>query len=140
MTGFHAYRCVQVRGPWWEPLEWAADRAGALRGNRGFDPDWFMYGGRLVSEDGEPDLHLYKHGHTRRYLNVDESHRVFGFRYSEEHEPGRSLYDDVVYYERLRSLSVAIDLLDLHLMAGDPKLSRRSAVGGDNVIPLQIVC
>ena len=35
--------------------------------------------GHLRSRDGEPDLHLYKHYGTRRYLNVDDQLRFFAF-------------------------------------------------------------
>jgi hypothetical protein len=57
--------------PDWGPLE----RIAALCATRSelslLDADDFMYMARLVPLDVGPELHLYKHIHTRRYLNLD---------------------------------------------------------------------
>ncbi len=57
--------------PDWEPLERIARLCSSRAELSLLDADDFMYMARLTPCDGGPVLHLYKHIHTRMYLNLD---------------------------------------------------------------------
>lgn len=76
-----------LEGRWTEPLEMVHR---ALRGGEQlpsddfFDLGDFMIMARIVRH-GRPDIQLYKHIHTRRYINVDPAGHTYRYR------PPRSL-------------------------------------------------
>lgn len=127
-----AYRYIRAEGPEWGPLESIVERTVRRRDVHMLDADDFAYGGHLVSLDGRPDMHLYKHGVTRGYLNVDDRLRLYGY-VDGDRGPYRSHFERAVYYCRHRSLAVALDCLGLHLCGwqGAPAGS-----GPDNVVSI----
>lgn len=129
---YYAYRHLDVDRPDWRPLEQVASRTAKRRDVPTIDPGDFMYMGHLRSVDGEPDLHLYKHYKSRRYLNIDEQLRFFTFLCGEEDKP---FFEATVYYRRLRSTREAIERLE-----PDRFSSPASTLAGDlrdNVVPLR---
>lgn len=95
-------------GPWCEPLHMVERVVGAHPDGRYFDVDHFMICGKLLRR-GRPDVFLYKHGFTRRYLNVDEAgHTYRCFPPRGERGNGQ--------YRRHRDLTAAIDALGLWRM------------------------
>jgi hypothetical protein len=88
--------------------------------------------GHLQAGTGEPDLHLYKHYGTRRYLNIDDQLRFFAFVVGEDDKP---FFEADVYYRRLRSMREAIERLELHRLSPGP-LDDAGDVP-DNVVPLR---
>src|SRR6266508_992778 len=129
---FYAYHYRDIDGPVWKPLEIVAERAAKRRDVPTIDVDDFMYMGQLRSLDDRPDMHLYKHYATRRYLNVDDRLQYYVFLWGEDDKP---VFEAEVYYRRLRSLREALDRLDLDLltrMAWPPAVDTP-----DNVVPLR---
>ncbi len=96
---YYVYRHVDVDRPAWTPLQQVATRTTKRRDLPTIHPAEFMYMGHLRSREGEPDLHLYRHYDTRRYLNIDEQLRFFEFCFGEEEKP---FFECDVYYRRLR--------------------------------------
>lgn len=92
---------------WWAPLD-ALGRviAGEPR-YRFFELADFMVMARVVRRPRRPDLLLYKHGYTRRYLNLDDAGHAY--RYVAPREIGRGSGR----YVRHRDLRTALDHLDL---------------------------
>jgi hypothetical protein len=128
---YYVYRYLDVGRPVWTPLEQLAVSTAKRRDLPTIDPAEFMYMGHLRSRAGEPDLHLYKHYDTRRYLNIDDRMRCFAFVCGEDDKP---FFETDVYYRRLRSIGEAIERLELAAAA------RRAADRGelpDNVIPMR---
>ncbi len=72
-----------------------------------FDVDHFMIMGRL-HRSSRPDLVLYKNGHTRRYLNLDDHGHAYRYL------PPRSESTGNGQYRPYRDLESAIDHLRLH--------------------------
>ncbi len=128
----HAYRYIDVAGPDWGPLERIVARTVRSRSLPTLDADHFMYAGHLVSLDGRPDLHLYKHGITRCHLNVDDRCALYGFLTGD----GRidtPWTERIVYYTRHRRLADALAYLHLE------RLENAFGVGPpptENVVPL----
>jgi hypothetical protein len=60
----------------WAPLERLAELCGKRPDLPDVDPDQFMYMGRAVRR-GRPQVLLYKHIWTRRYLNLDHVGHAF---------------------------------------------------------------
>src|SRR5262245_9688507 len=120
---YYVYRYLDVGRAVWTPLGEVAARTAKRRDVPTIEPAEFMYMGHLRSPDGEPDLHLYKHYNTRRYLNIDDRLRFFAFVVSDDDKP---FFETDVYYRRLRSMREAVERLEL----------QRSDVP-DNVVPLR---
>lgn len=95
---------------WFAPLlkvQRALDTPNRLPSDRFFDPHDFMVMERLV-RSGRPDLWLYKHVHTRRYINLDadgHSYRYYPPRSPDSTREGQ--------YRRHRDLRAAVRALDL---------------------------
>jgi hypothetical protein len=77
-----------------------------------FRVDDFQIGPRLVRPN-RPNLHLYKHGYTRSYLNVDTTGRVYRFV-----PPKNSISGSFGKYVLHRSLAIAIEDLLLWELDG----------------------
>jgi hypothetical protein len=63
---------------WWAPLESVARVVEGRSRYRFFDADHFMVMVRL-GRRGRPDLTLYKHVFTRRYLNLDDAGHAYRY-------------------------------------------------------------
>jgi len=61
-----------------------------------FDPFDFMYMGRLTAVD-VPDVHMYKHRWTRRYLNIDALGHAYRYVPSAHAGPDLDLGVDAPY-------------------------------------------
>jgi hypothetical protein len=96
-------------GPWCAPLHMVERVVGAHPDGRHFDVDDFMICGKLLRRR-PPDIFLYKHGVTRRYLNVDDAGHTYRY-YPPRGERGNG------QYRRHRDLTAAIDALDLWMMS-----------------------
>jgi hypothetical protein len=129
---YYVYRHVDVDRPAWTPLQQVATRTTKRRDLPTIHPAEFMYMGHLRSRDGEPDLHLYKHDDTRRYLNIDKQLRFFAFCFGEEEKP---FFECDVYYRRLRGTREAIERLDLDILS--PRAADDRSDLPDNVVPLR---
>lgn len=95
---------------WTRPLESAARAIAGMRRYRYFELGDFMLMGKEVRRP-RPDVHLYKHVHTRRYLNLDQAghaYRYIGPRAPESNYSGR--------YVAHRDLRTALDHLELWLL------------------------
>jgi hypothetical protein len=129
---YYAYRYLDVGRAVWTPLHAVAAKTAKRCDVPTIEPAEFMYMGHLRSCDGEPDLHLYKHYDTRRYLNIDDRLRFFAFVIGDD---DKAFFETDVYYWRLRSLREAVERLELHT------ISRRAADRRgdlpDNVVPLR---
>ena len=64
--------------PWFEPLHLVAAAIAGNRLYRFFDCDDFMIMGRVVRTK-RPDITLFKHRYTRRYLNLDATGRPYRY-------------------------------------------------------------
>lgn len=84
---------------------------GHVHGQR-FRVDDFQIGPRLVRPN-RADLHLYRHGYTRAYLNVDTTGRVYRFV-----PPRNSISGTFGKYVLHRSLATAIEDLLLWELDG----------------------
>jgi hypothetical protein len=73
--------------PVWEPLFALGRVCSEALGLPSFDPDDFMYMGKLTSPVAA-DVHMYKHRWTRRYLNID------GLGHAYRYVPAPSIDDD----------------------------------------------
>lgn len=95
---------------WTRPLDGVARALVGVRRFRYFDLGDFMIMGKEVRR-GRPDVYLYKHRYTRRYVNLDEAghaYRYIGPRSLDSNYEGR--------YVRRRSLRDALDHLELWLL------------------------
>jgi len=128
----YAYRYIDVEGPDWGPLERVVARTVRSRILPTLDADHFMYAGHLVSMDGRPDLHLYKHGITRCHLNVDDRLAVYGF-ITGSGGIDTPLTEHIVYYSRHRRLADALEHLHLERLENAFGVERPLP---DNVVPL----
>lgn len=63
---------------WWAPLEGVARLVAGVPAYQFFDVDDFMVMVRLVRPP-RPAITLYKHRHTRRYLNLDDAGHAYRF-------------------------------------------------------------
>ena len=99
------YRMELTEDAHWSPLEKLADVV-AKTDWPTLDPDDFMYMGREISEDGDPDIHLYKACDTRRYLNLDDAGHAYW--YHGPLEDGPFEIDTPCIYELVPSLEAAI--------------------------------
>ena len=129
---YYVYRYLDLGRPVWTPLQDVAAKTSKRRDLPTIHPAEFMYMGHLRSRDGEPDLHLYKHYGTRRYLNVDDQLRFFAFVVGEDDKP---FFETDVYYRRLRSMREAIERLELDARAS--RAADRTGDLPDNVVPLR---
>ena len=73
--------------PWFEPLHLVAAAIAGNRLYRFFDCDDFMLMGRVVRTK-RPDITLFKHRYTRRYLNLDATGRPYRYTYNATGLPG----------------------------------------------------
>jgi hypothetical protein len=104
---------------WSAPLD-AVARAIVLEPRyRFFDVADFMVMGLVVRRKPRPDIFLYKHGYTRRYLNLDEGGHAY--RYA----PPRDVQRGSGRYMRHRSLRDAVD----HLLLWDLPWMKPSLAG-----------
>lgn len=62
--------------PEWGPLERVAELVATTPWPT-LDPDDFMYMHRVVAEDDDHTIHLYKARDTRRYINLDEAGHAY---------------------------------------------------------------
>jgi hypothetical protein len=129
---YYVYRHLDVDRPAWTALEQVATRTTKRRDLPTIHPAEFIYMGHLQSREGEPDLHLYKHYDTRRYLNIDEQLRFFAFLFGEDEKP---FFESDVYYRRLRGTREAIEQLELDILSPRPAGDRSDLP--DNVVPLR---
>ena len=112
---------------WWAPLD-AVGRviAGEPR-FRFFDLGDFMVMARVVRRPRRPDVLLYKHGYTRRYLNLDDAGHAY--RYVPPRENGRG----TGRYVRHRDLLTALDHLKVWELARlKPSLDERHGLSWDD--------
>jgi hypothetical protein len=130
---YYVYGYLDVGRPVWTPLQDVAAKTTKRRDLPAIHPAEFMYMGHLRSRDGEPDLHLYKHYDSRRYLNIDDQLRFFAFVVGDHDQP---FFETDVYYRRLRSMREAIERLDLDRLSPRPVDHHRDGVP-DNVVPLR---
>ena len=128
---YYVYRRLDVDRPVWTPLEQVATKT-KRRDLPTIHPAEFMCMGRLRSREGEPDLHLYKHYDTRRYINIDEQLRLFAFCFADAEKP---FFECDVYYRRLRSTREAIERLDLDTLS--PRAADDRSDLPDNVVVLR---
>ncbi|QGG94347.1 hypothetical protein [Actinomarinicola tropica] len=108
--------------PVWFPLEQVARLSRLSARMPAFHPGEFMYAGRMFNARKRLDIYLYKHGDTRRYLNLDAAGHAYEFRGP---VPGRE--DDITSggrYRRHRSLMEGIWRLDLWMFDQHPPLFR----------------
>jgi hypothetical protein len=126
----YAYRYVDVAGPTWAPLERIVARTVRSRSLPTLEADHFMYAGHLVSMDGRPDLHLYKHGITRCHLNVDDRYALYGY-ITGDGGADTPWTERNVYYTRHRRLADALE--DLHLERLE------NAFGAERPLPENVV-
>ena len=87
-------------GPWCAPLHMVERIVGAHPDGCYFDVDHFMICGSLLRRE-RPDIFLYKHSFTRRYLNVDEAGHTYRYfpprtdrgygQYRRHREPGAGI-------------------------------------------------
>lgn len=91
---------------WLEPLEIVAATIASNHRYRLFDLGDFMIMGRVVRSQ-RPDITLYKHHYTRRYLNLDHTGRPY--RYIPPRRDSRGSGRYVVH----RDLRHALDQLEL---------------------------
>lgn len=95
---------------WTRPLDGVARAIVGVRRFRYFDLGDFMIMGKEVRR-GRPDVYLYKHRYTRRYINLDQAghaYRYIGPKTLDSDYTGR--------YVRRRSLRDALDHLELWLL------------------------
>ncbi len=103
---------------WCAPLHLIEQAVAGKPMGQDFSVDDFQIGPRLV-RPGKPNLHLYKHGFTRTFLNVDTDGRTYRFippKASRGGAFGRYLFH--------RSLADAINDLLLHELAGVQRPAR----------------
>lgn len=74
------YHFAADETPDWAPLERLCRLCRESSTRSRLDPDEFMYMGRVVAAQ-RPPIHLYKHVHTRRYLNLDDAGHTFRVRW-----------------------------------------------------------
>lgn len=95
---------------WTSPLDMvrrALLGAGRRHSDQFLDVADFMIMGRLV-RPGRPDIVLYKHRFTRRYLNIDPDGHTYRY-----HPPRRLHSNHLGSYRPHRSLRAAVDHLGL---------------------------
>jgi hypothetical protein len=92
---------------WWAPLEAVARAITHEHRYRFFDLSDFMLMAKVVRRNPRPDVFLYKHCHTRHYLNLDEAGHAYRY------VPPRELFGGSGRYLKHRSLRVALDGLEL---------------------------
>lgn len=95
---------------WTRPLEAVARTIAGVRRYRFFDLGDFMIMAQVRRRD-RPDLHLYKHVHTRRYLNLDAAGHAYRYvspRTVASKSSGR--------YLAHKDLRAALDHLELWLL------------------------
>jgi hypothetical protein len=108
----YSYRHVVVGRPDWDPLQRAALRTLDRFDVPSISAGEFMWMGRLNPVAGGAPLHLYKHIHTRRYLNIDTDLRYYAY-IDDRHEIDQPLLERVAHYRRLRGIASAIGRLRL---------------------------
>ncbi len=133
----YRYRYVDVHWPDWAPLERVAELTAQSADLPTIEPGPFMYMGRLESA-GRPALHLYKHGITRCYLNLDDQGHTYVYVWGDT-DLDKPFTECDVYYEALPDLRTALDRLDLHLDDWSPQVDGYAAESpprDDVVVPL----
>ena len=111
----HCYFFKDVDQPCWEPLERVAELTVVSPDLPVIDPGHFMYMARLQSP-GQPDLNLYKHYYTRRYLNLDDAGHAYVFAGESPARRRRQPFEDAGRYEPLPDLLTALARLDLDFL------------------------
>jgi hypothetical protein len=96
-----------VASEWWAPLEAVARAIAHEHYYRFFDLSDFMLMAKVVRRNSRPDIFLYKHYYTRRYLNLDEAGHAYRY------VPPRDLFHGEGRYLKHRSLRAALDHLEL---------------------------
>ena len=96
-----------VRADWWAPLEAVARVVAGEPHYRFFDLADFMLMGKLRRRKPRPDLLIYKHRFTRRYLHLDEAGHAY--RYVAPRDLSRAHGRHL----RHRDLGAALDALRL---------------------------
>ncbi len=112
--GTHTYYICDVDEPDWGPIQRLADRLRTEDGESVIEPAHFMYMVRIHAK-GQPDIHLYKHIDTRRYINLDDDGNAYIY------VPGRRDVERVESgfmgrYRLLPDIDTAIANLDLHIL------------------------
>ena len=111
----HTYFFKDIDEPCWEPLERVAELTVVSPDLPVIDPGHFMYMARLESP-GQPDLNLYKHYYTRRYLNLDDAGHAYVFAGESPASRRRQPFEDAGRYEPLPDLLTALARLDLDFL------------------------
>jgi hypothetical protein len=124
----YSYRHTNFDRPDWGPLQEIALRALRRLDVASIHPGDFMWMGELESLDGSCPLHLYKHIHTRSYLNIDTDLRMYAY-VDDGHDLDKPMSEAVVHYRRLRGIATAIARLDLD------RLGLGSTPGPDDLPP-----
>ncbi len=73
---------------WWAPLEAVASVVADEPHYRFFDLADFMHVGKLRRREPRPDLLIYKHRFTRRYLHLDEAGHAYRYVAPARSQPG----------------------------------------------------
>ena len=105
------YQFVPDSGVEWGPLERIAALAAKDQRLPTIDPADFMYMGRVVAPR-RADIHLYKHIHTRRYLNTDDAGHTYWFTGGVDGTGDDAL--DAGEYVPAGDLAASIQHLDVH--------------------------
>lgn len=116
---------------WLRPLYLVWPAIPALPPLERFDPDDFMVMGRVLRAP-RPDITLYKHRFTRRYLNVDAAGRTYRYAGppSESFRSGEYRRQDLVASLRALGLGELPDLKAARAVLDAHERPRRRGDGG----------
>jgi hypothetical protein len=98
---------------WWAPLGAVGRMIAGEPRFRFFDLGDFMVMARVVRRPRRPDVLLYKHCYTRRYLNLDHAGHAYRYGPTREFERGTDRY---VRHHHLRTALDDLDLWELPWM------------------------
>jgi hypothetical protein len=101
---------AELDATWFAPLqslERALNTPHGLTSDRFFDPHDFMIMARVV-RPSRPDLWLYKHSYTRRYVNLDAAGHAYRY-----HPPRALQSTSQGQYRRHKDLRAAVQALGL---------------------------
>ncbi len=107
----------RVRPEWFAPLEQLSLLVATDVGLPQINPDHFLYTAR-IQRNGRPDIHVYRHVGTRRFLNVDDAGDVW--RYTGRDNVG---YDRYAQYVTIEEALDGADLLRGNLLMGHARSS-----------------
>jgi hypothetical protein len=105
---------------WWRPLEQVMHTIAGDPRYEAVDIDDFMLMGG-VARRGRPRIVLYKHVHSRRYLNLDDAGHAYGY------VPPRPGASGDGRYVALEDLRTALERLDLPFIEEAVASFRRQA-------------